>query len=115
MDSSATGPSDAVAGPVGRCWDTRRADLSGESRLLLGQATKTIFEVYLGGALGAQLCELSFQVPYPGAEKRHLIEEPAVGSRCNITEQGLGHLKGLHGQTYARHSGAERALKGGIG
>lgn len=77
---------------------------SGERRLLLGQATKTVVEIYLGGALRAQLGELSLKIPYSGAKKRHLIEEPAVGSRCNITEQGLGHLKGLHGQDVREHS-----------
>lgn len=92
--------------------EMRRAGLSGERRLLLGQATKTIFKVYLGGALRAQLGELSLKIPNPGAKKRHLIEEPVVRSRCNITEQGLGHLKGLHGQTCARHGAARARTQG---
>lgn len=47
--------------------DAKSRARSGERRLLLGEATKTVFEVYLGGALRAQLGELSLKVPYPGA------------------------------------------------
>jgi hypothetical protein len=116
-EHSTTGPGDASPGqwPVLEGAWTYEEPGSGERRLLLGQATKTVFEIYLGGALGAELGQLSLQVTHPGAKKRHLIEEPAVGSRCNITEQGLGHLKGLHGQTYAGPEQPVRVLKGGIG
>jgi hypothetical protein len=90
---------------------------SGERRLLLGQAPKAVLKVNLISASRAELCELGFKIPYSGAKERHLIEEPAVGSRCNITDQGLGHLKGLHGQDVCAvgpQSGV-RALKGGMG
>ena len=89
---------------------------SGERRLLLGQASKAVLKVYLVGTSRAQLSELSLKVPYSGAKERYLIEEPAVGSRRNITDQGLGHLKGLHGQDVGtRPESGIRALKGGIG
>jgi hypothetical protein len=89
---------------------------SGERRLLLGQAPEAVLKVYLIGTSRAELGELSLKIPYTGAKERHLIEEPAVGSRCNITDQGLGHLKGLHGQDVVCGPGmGVRALKGGMG
>ncbi len=113
------GPDAVRAGPgascVGVLWSYGGAR-SGQRRLLFGQTTQTILQVNLIGASRPQLGQLSLEVPYSGAKECHLIEEPAVRSRCNITDQGLSHLKGLHGQdacvctTRKRHT-----LKGGMG
>ncbi|HSV68199.1 MAG TPA: hypothetical protein VLJ59_20215 [Mycobacteriales bacterium] len=67
---------------------------SGERRLGdLGQAAKPILEVYLCGVtIGPKVRELRLEITYSSAKESHLIEETAVGARCDITEQGLGHL-----------------------